>query len=105
MFLKTVLENSFRLWLYLVDIVSYTRTRYSASSKQRILSSEQSEADDNTNTMREDSSTTNFSENNDFFLEELKSDDCRSFLLNSFKNIQEQIEELFVMVRKITNAS
>ena len=105
MFVKTVLENSFRLWLYLVDIVSYTRTRYSASSKQRILSSEQSEADDNTNTMREDSSTTNFSENNDFFLEELKSDDCRSFLLNSFKNIQEQIEELFVMVRKITNAN
>ena len=105
MFLKTVLENSFRLWLYLVDIVSYTRTRYSASSKQRILSSEQSEADDNTNTMREDGSTTNFSENNDFFLEGLKSDDCRSFLLNSFKNIQEQIEELFVMVRKITNAN
>ena len=55
--------------------------------------------------MREDSSTTNFSQNNDFFLEGLKSDDCRSFLPNSFKNIQEQIEELFVMVRKITNAT
>ena len=53
--------------------------------------------------MREDSSTTNFSQNNDFFLEGLKSDDCRSFLPNSFKNIQEQIEELFVMVRKIMN--
>ena len=73
--------------------------------RKEFLAAIQSEADDNTNTMREDSSTTNFSENNDFFLEGLKSDDCRSFLLNSFKNIQEQIEELFVMVRKITNAS
>ena len=73
--------------------------------RKEFLAAIQSEADDNTNTMREDSSTTNFSENNDFFLEGLKSDDCRSFLLNSFKNIQEQIEELFVMVREITNAS
>ena len=71
--------------------------------RKEFLAAIQSEADDNTNTMREDSSTTNFSENNDFFLEGLKSDDCRSFLPNSFKNIQEQIEELFVMVRKITN--
>ena len=50
--------------------------------------------------MREDSSTTSFSENEDAFLEGLKSDDCRSILPNYFTKIQEKIEELFVMVRK-----
>ena len=49
--------------------------------------------------MREDSSMTSFSEN-DVFLERLKSGDCHSILANCFKNIQEKIEELFIMVRK-----
>ena len=75
-------------------------TRYFASSKKRVLSSEQSEAGDDTKKKREDSSTTSFSENGDVFLEGLKSDGCRSILANYFKNIQDKIEELFVMVRK-----
>ena len=74
--------------------------RYFASSKKRNLSSEQSEDSYNTKKMREDSSNTNFSENDDFFLEGLKSDGCRSFSANCLKNIQEQIEELILMVRK-----
>ena len=74
--------------------------RYFASSKKRDLSSERSEAGDDTKKMREDSSTTSFSENDDAFLEGLKSDDCRSILANCFKNIQVKIEELFVMVTK-----
>ena len=49
--------------------------------------------------LREDSSTTSFSEN-DVFLEGLKSDDCRSTLVICFTNIQEKIEELFIMFRK-----
>ena len=48
--------------------------------------------------LREDSSTTSFSEN--VFLEGLKSDDCRSTLVICFTNIQEKIEELFIMFRK-----
>ena len=35
-----------------------------------------------------------------FFWKDKKSEDCRSILANCFKNIQEKIEELFVMVRK-----
>ena len=49
--------------------------------------------------LREDSSTTSFSEN-DVFLEGLKSDDCRSTLVICFTNIQEKIEELLIMFRK-----
>ena len=49
--------------------------------------------------LREDSSTTSFSEN-DVFLEGLKSDDYRSTLVICFTNIQEKIEELFIMFRK-----
>ena len=60
------------------------------------------EASDDTKKMREDSSTTSFSENDDAFLEGLKSDDCRNILPNCFTNIQEKIEELFVIVKKIT---
>ena len=73
--------------------------RYFASSKKRDLSNEQSEAGDDTKKMREDSSTTSFSGNDDVFLEGLKSDDFRSILANCFKNIKVKIEELFVMVR------
>ena len=58
------------------------------------------EASDDTKKMREDSSTTSFSENDDAFLEGLKSDDCRNILPNCFTNIQEKIEELFLMIRK-----
>ena len=61
--------------------------RYFASSKKRDLSSKQSEAGDDTQKMRKDSSTTSFLENEDVFLEGLKSDDCRSSLANCFKNI------------------
>ena len=43
---------------------------------------------------------TRFSENDCVFLEVLKSDDCHSILANCSKNIQEEIEELFVIVRK-----
>ena len=35
-----------------------------------------------------------------FFWKDKKSEDCRSILANCFKNIQEKIEEIFVMVRK-----
>ena len=37
--------------------------------------------------MREDRSTTIFSENDELFIEGLKSDDCRSILANRYKNI------------------
>ena len=50
--------------------------------------------------MRENSSTTSFSENYDVFLEGLKSDDFRSISANCFKNIQGKINNLFIMVRK-----
>ena len=50
--------------------------------------------------MREDSSTTSFSEKNDLFLEGLKSDDYCTILANCFKNIKEKIEKLLVMARK-----
>ena len=39
-------------------------------------------------------------ENDDAFLEGLKSDDCRSILVNYFQNIQEKIEDFYIMVRK-----
>ena len=74
--------------------------RYFASSKKRYLSSEHLEAGDYTKKKREDSSTTSFPETDHVFLEGLKSDDCHGILANCFKNIQEKIEELFVMVRK-----
>ena len=68
--------------------------------KKRDLSSNWWQAGDDTKKkMREDSSMTSFSEN-DVFLERLKSGDCHSILANCFKNIQEKIEELFIMVRK-----
>ena len=74
--------------------------KYFASTKKRDLSSKQSEAGDDTKKKREDSSTTCFSENDDVFLEGLKSENFRSILANCFKSIQEKIEELFVMIRK-----
>ena len=42
--------------------------------------------------MREDSSGTSFSENDDLFLEGPKYDDCCSILPISIKNIQEKIK-------------
>ena len=69
--------------------------------KEKRSYSEQSEAGDDTKKKREDSSTTSFSENDDVFLEGLKSDDFRSILANCFQNIQGKIEELFTMFRKI----
>ena len=75
-------------------------SRHFASSKKRDLSSELSQAGDDTKKMREDSSTTSFSENYDLSLERLRSDYCRSILANCFKNIQKKIEELFIMDRK-----
>ena len=39
-------------------------------------------------------------ENDDAFLEGLKSDDCCSIFVNYFKNIQEKIEDFYIMVRK-----
>ena len=74
--------------------------RHFASSKKINLSSEQSEAGNNTKKMREDSSTTSFYEKNDLFLEGLKSDDSYTILANCFKNIKEKIEKLLVMARK-----
>ena len=76
--------------------------RYFASSKKRDLSCEQSEAGDDMKKMTEDSSITitSFSENDDVFLERLISDDCCGILANCFKNIQQKIEEPFVMARK-----
>ena len=44
--------------------------RYFASSNKRDVSSEQSEAGHDTKKMREDSSTTSFTENADVFLED-----------------------------------
>ena len=66
-------------------------TKYFASSKKRDLSSEQSEGGNDTKKKREreDSSTTSFSENDNVFLEGLKSNDCCSILVNCFKTIQE----------------
>ena len=75
-------------------------SRYFANSKKRDLSSELSQAGDDTKKMREDSSTTTFSENDDVFHKGLKSDDCRSILANCFKNIQDKVMELFVMITK-----
>ena len=75
-------------------------SRYFASSKKRDLSSEQLQAGDDTKKMREDISTTKFSENCDLFLQRLKSDDCRSILANCFKNIQKKIKEFCIMVKK-----
>ena len=69
--------------------------RYFAVSKKRDLSSKQSEAGDDSKKKTEDSSTTCFLENDDVFLEGLKSDDFQSILANCFMNIQEKIEELF----------
>ena len=57
------------------------------------------EAGDDTKKMREGSSTTGFSGNDDVFQEGL-SNDCYSSLANRFKNIQEKIEELFILVIK-----
>ena len=62
--------------------------RHFAGSKKINLSSEQLKAGNNTKKMREDSSTTSFSEKNDVFLEGLKSDDCCTILANCFKNIK-----------------
>ena len=84
------------IWLILFHIhVHYEFSKIFASSKKRDLNSEQSEAGDDTKKMREDSSTTSFSENDDVFQEGLKSDDCRRILANCFKNIQEKIDETF----------
>ena len=68
--------------------------------KEKSSYSEQSEAGGDTKKKREDSSTTSFSENDDVFLEGLKSDDFRRILANCFQNIQGKIEELFTMFRK-----
>ena len=76
-------------------------SRYFANSKKSSdLSSEQSQTANDSRIMREDNSTTSFSEKDNVLLEGLKSDDCRSILANCFKNIQEKMKELFAMVRK-----
>ena len=64
--------------------------------RKEILAANSQEAGDDTKKMRGDGSTKSSSENDDVFLEGLKSDDCRSILANCFKNIQEKIEKLLL---------